>query len=224
MKNVRRKVRKKHNPVYKKVTTVDTLFKCEILQQTQNKSQVLCSEYQSFAKVTRHRSESISVKQEGNYWSQTMHLGNIKDESIDEFGLKEIYSRFEPVGTPAETQALKMQHKALVLQMAKAKNSDGVSSYSCEPVLLGQNVRVEALCKGDNAYIFGGIYFYNQLDDYLICQNPYLITLNTSRHQVVEKLKSKISIAESVKWYVGLPSLLLLGFGSGAAENFVRGR
>ena len=101
-----RKVRKKHNPVYKKVTTVDTLFKCEILQQTQNKSQVLCSEYQSFAKVTRHRSESISVKQKGNYWSQTMHLGNIKDESIDEFGLKEIYSRFEPVGTPAETQAL----------------------------------------------------------------------------------------------------------------------
>ena len=218
------KVRKKHNTVYKKVTKVDTLFKCEILQQTQNQSQVLCGEYQSFAKITRQRSDTISVKQEGNYWSQSMHIGHIKDECIDEFGLKEIYSRYEPVGTSAETQALKMQHKALVLQMAKAKNSDGVSSYSCDPVLLGQNVKVEALCKGDNAYIFGGIYFYNQSDDYLTCQEPYLITLNTSRHQVVEKLKSKISIAENVKWYFGLPSLLLLGFGSGAAESLIRGR
>ena len=219
-----KKVRNKHKPVYNKVTRVDTLFKCEILQQTQNKSHVICSEYQSFAKVTRQRSENIRVKQQGNYWSQIMHLRHIKDESIDEFGLKEIYSRFEPVGTPAETQALKMQHRALVLQTAKVKNSDGVSSYSCEPVLLGQNVKVEALCEGDNAYVFGGIYFYNKLDEHLTCQTPYLITLNTSRHQVVEKLKSKISIAESVKWYVGLPSLLLLGFGSGAAENFIRGR
>ena len=60
-----------------------------------------------------------------------------------------------------------MQHRALVLQTAKAKNSDGVSSYGCEPVLLGQ-MKVEALCEGDNAYIFGGIYFYNKLDEHLM--------------------------------------------------------
>jgi hypothetical protein len=213
-------VRKEHEAVYKKVTVVDTLFECKILQEQKKKSTVICSEYSSFARVMRNKSKDIRIKQEDNFWSQSLYIENISAASLDEFGLQEIYRKYEPVGDLAATQALRMQHRALVLNMAQAKNSDGVSSY-VKPVVLGTDVKVEALCKNDEAYVFGGSYYLQRPDDeHLTCSNPYLMTLNKNVKQVVQELKGTIATAENIKWFFGIPSIMLVGYGSGIADKF----
>ena len=213
-------VRKEHEVVYKKVTEVDTLFECKILQQQKKKSSVICSEYSSFARVMRSKSKDIRIKQEDNFWSQSLYIENIGDASLDEFGLQEIYRKYEPAGDLVATQALRMQHRALVLNMAQAKNSDGVSSY-INPVVLGTDVKVEALCKNDEVYVFGGNYYLQRPDDeHLTCSNPYLMTLNKNVKQVVQELKGTIATAENIKWFFGIPSIMLVGYGSGIADKF----
>eukprot|EP00942_MAST-04A_sp_MAST-4A-sp1_P000310 g310.t1 len=220
-----KRIQREYKPVYKKVTTVNNLFKCTILQEQRKKSTVVCSEYKSFARVMRDKSNDIRIKQEDSFATQSMYIENLNDSaSLDEFGLKKIYEKYEPVGDSAASQALKMQHRALVLDMAKAKNSDGVSSYNFDPVLLGTDVKVEVLCKDDSAFIFGGTYFFQRPDDeHITCSNPYLITLNKNTKQVVKELKGTISIAENFKWFFGIPSVLLVGYGSGIADNFRNG-
>ena len=79
-----KKVRNKHKPVHKKNKGRYTV---QVRDTTADTKQVTgyLQWVSIVAKVTRQRSETIRVKQQGNYWSQIMHLGHIKDESIDEF-------------------------------------------------------------------------------------------------------------------------------------------
>ena len=44
--------------------------------------------------------------------------------------------------------------------------------------------------------------------------------MNKNTKQVVKELKGTISIAENFKWFFGIPSVLLVGYGSGIADNF----